>query len=164
MDGDPRLEAARLLLGVSQGLGWEVRRHLEPLLRGRGLASLLHLALLDRLVRAGDCRAADLAAEFHCPSSTLSESIERLVTAGLVARLPNPEDRRSHVLAATDAGRQTLAEVRHSATRHLAGALEDLDARTLAELLSGLRRVAEVLRGGAAGAWLGQADPLRDPS
>jgi DNA-binding MarR family transcriptional regulator len=163
VDGDPRLEAARLLLGVSQGLGWEVRRHLEPLLRAGGLASLLNLALLDRLVRAGECRPADLGAEFHCASSTLSESIERLVGAGLVVRLPNPEDRRSHVLAATEAGRQTLGEVRRSATRHLADALEDLDARTLAELLSGLHRVAEVLRGGAAGAWLGQVDPLRDP-
>ncbi len=155
---DPALRdnAARLLMAVSQGMGHEVRRDLEPLLRERGIASMLDLALLGRLAWQGAQRPVDLAHDFHCPFSTLSGSLERLVKEGLVVRRPHPEDGRSHVLEATEGGRAALQEAQRGAMAHLAHLLAELDDRTVGELADVLERLADLMiRRGSARGWLG---------
>ena len=152
---DLHTEAARLLLGVSQGLAHQVRRPLDPLLRHHGLTSTLQVALLGCLAHGPERRAADLAEELRCPFSTLSGSLDHLVGAGLVVRRPNPTDRRSHVLEVTAAGRGLLAEFREEATRHLAEMLAELDDQAATDVLAALERLAELMRRrGAVNGWL----------
>lgn len=149
------MAAARLLLGVSQGLAHEVRRPLEPLLRRHGLTSTLQVALLGCLAHRPARRAADLAEELRCPFSTLSGSLDHLADAGLVVRRPNPTDRRSQVLEVTAAGRGLLAEFAEEATRHLAELLAELDDQAASDVLAALERLAELMRRrGAVNGWL----------
>jgi MarR family multiple antibiotic resistance transcriptional regulator len=53
----------------------------------------------------GEPRVADLAAEFAVGVGAVSKSMDRLEGRGWVTRLPNPNDRRSAILALTGAGR-----------------------------------------------------------
>ena len=50
-------------------------------------------------------RVADLAAEFAAGVGAISKGIDRLEQRGWVVRIPNPNDRRSALLALTDEGR-----------------------------------------------------------
>lgn len=65
--------------------------------------------LLARLVVGGDRRATDLAADAFLDLSTVSRQVRSLVERGLVARRPDPEDRRGTLLAATEAGRAAFS-------------------------------------------------------
>ena len=97
---------------------------------------LRHIALGER------CRVNDLAHEFAITTGAASKGVDRLERAGWVRRTPHPENRRSSVLALTDAGRTVLDAATptfddvlgtHLAGPLTAGALTDLD-RTLSLL------------------------------
>lgn len=163
MRDESRDEAARLLWEVCYHLFHEVRRHLEPRLRDHGLVSVAQMAILGVLCTRGDQRLVDLAGVLQFPVSTLSESCDRLVADGLVSRQPNPEDRRSHVLAVTAQGRQVLAAMRQAATRHLAGLLASLDDATAAEFHRSLRSLAAVVVEGRSADAPPGAAPACDP-
>ncbi len=82
-------------------------------------------------------RVADIAAAAAIGVGAVSKSIDRLEARGLAARRPNPNDRRSALLALTDEGRA------------LADAAEATFARWLAEHVAGAvgsERLAEVAR------------------
>jgi DNA-binding MarR family transcriptional regulator len=80
--------------------------------------------LLARLVRYGERRATDLAAESLLDLSTVSRQVRSLVDRGLVERRPDPEDRRGALLAATEAGRAAVAEFQRQRDEEIAGMLE----------------------------------------
>lgn len=154
-----RASAAALLLDVWYALGHEVRRHSGPLMRACGLVSLLQVVILDRLSRQGDRRLVDLAHDMQCPLSTLSESTERLVADGLVRRQPNPEDRRSFVLAPTELGRAALTRMQRGLSDHVTELMGDLDDEAVAELLARLPQVAALLHARGGEGWAAAADP-----
>jgi DNA-binding MarR family transcriptional regulator len=52
-----------------------------------------------------DTRATDMAAEFAIGVGAVSKAMDRLEERDLIERRPNPTNRRSMILAATDAGR-----------------------------------------------------------
>ncbi|BAX92742.1 MarR family winged helix-turn-helix transcriptional regulator [Mycobacterium shigaense] len=56
-------------------------------------------------------RSTMLARELNVADPTVSDAIAALVRKGLVARTPDPDDRRRHDLALTRAGRKTAAEL-----------------------------------------------------
>ncbi|GAB7037425.1 MULTISPECIES: MarR family winged helix-turn-helix transcriptional regulator [Catenuloplanes] len=72
-----------------------------------GLVGLL--AELDRL-SGQECHVKELAAHTYLDPSTVSRAVAHLVTLGLVARTPDPEDRRASVLSVTPKGRAAIAE------------------------------------------------------
>ncbi|MGI5456424.1 MarR family winged helix-turn-helix transcriptional regulator [Streptomyces sp. CA-249302] len=93
-------------------------------------------------------RVADLAAEFAVGIGATSKGVDRLEKQGWVVRQPHPADRRSSLLALTDAG----VELADAAENTFTGQLTDLiggtltpsrlasAARTLAELRAALER------------------------
>ena len=92
-------------------------------------------------------RVADLAAEFAVGVGAVSKSIDRLEQRGWVARQPNPDDRRSAILALTADGR-ALAEAAEMTFRSrldqiLAAAAEPGQLAGAAQLLAALRAVLE---------------------
>jgi DNA-binding MarR family transcriptional regulator len=56
-------------------------------------------------------RSATLARELNVADPTVSDAIAALIRKGLVARTPDPNDRRRHDLALTQNGRKTAAEL-----------------------------------------------------
>ncbi|MFC5906684.1 MarR family winged helix-turn-helix transcriptional regulator [Streptacidiphilus monticola] len=118
--------------------------------RGRALANELAesvspglepsgYGLLVRLDEAGPCRPSELAAYFRIGKATAGRQLACLEQLGLVARRPDPEDGRAHLLELTDDGRAKVAAARaeRRATLHeRLSTWPDPDLGALARLLS----------------------------
>ncbi len=92
-------------------------------------------------------RVADLAAEFAVGVGAVSKSIDRMESRGWVTRLPNPDDRRSTVLALTDQGR-ALADAADATfqvrlDQIIASAATRAQLAAAAHVLAALRAVLE---------------------
>jgi DNA-binding MarR family transcriptional regulator len=82
------------------------------------------LAVIER---HGPLTPSELAARERIQRPTATRILARLEESGLVARTPDPEDRRSSLVAATLEGRKLMGELRTRKTAFLARRLEDLD-------------------------------------
>ncbi len=126
------------LLGALHRVESRLEAALEPL----GL-SLAKLGLLDNLVEAGSPVLLGTLAEMcACVRSNITQLLDRLEAAGLVARVEDPGDRRLKRAVLTEAGRQLHAEgVRavSEAERELFAPLDPERRRQLFELLRALR-------------------------
>jgi DNA-binding MarR family transcriptional regulator len=102
--------------------------------------SLAKLFCLKALVDAGDpLPLGQLAERLSCVKSNITQLVDRLEVDGLVARLPDPKDRRARLAALTVAGRQAceLGErVRQETESVLLGRLTHEEVRQLEMLLS----------------------------
>src|SRR3954469_24264744 len=111
----------------------------ETKLGGVGL-SLAKLFCLKALADAGDpLPLGQLAERLSCVKSNITQLIDRLEADGLVARLPDPKDRRARWAALTVAGRQACEQgerVRVETERRLLGHLTHDEARQFETLLS----------------------------
>lgn len=119
-------------------------------LAGRAIAATLarhglHPSEFDVLAtlrrHGGALRPVDLRRGMMVGSGTVTHRIDRLETAGLVERTPDPDDRRGRVVRLTDAGRATVdrAVADHLETEQgLLDALPDEARDRLAEDLSTL--------------------------
>jgi DNA-binding MarR family transcriptional regulator len=79
-----------------------------------------------------------LAAELELSSGAMTSRLDRLAEAGLVSRLPDPEDRRGVMVELTDAGRETwdrAASVQARREAFFASALSKDEQRELNALL-----------------------------
>jgi DNA-binding MarR family transcriptional regulator len=113
----------------------------------------LHLPLgvsalnaMATVVDQGPMRLGDLALNEGVTPATLSRIVSALEQGGYARRTPDPADRRSAFLEITDAGRDTLAEVRHARTELMRARVERLGAeerRALAAALPALEALAE---------------------
>jgi MarR family transcriptional regulator, multiple antibiotic resistance protein MarR len=54
----------------------------------------------------GPVTPTDLASEFALPTTTMLDAVQRLVDRGYAERVPNPEDRRSYLVAITPTGEE----------------------------------------------------------
>ncbi|MFB7714030.1 MarR family winged helix-turn-helix transcriptional regulator [Streptomyces sp. NPDC056105] len=95
------------------------RRHQTKLEQGAG-----ERVLLARLVRDGEQRATDLAAETFLDLSTVSRQVRSMVERGLIERRPDPEDRRGTLLHATESGRAVYEKYRQQRDAQLAELLD----------------------------------------
>lgn len=110
------------------------REHLDPLgINGRELAVLL-------LLQAREPESQQqTAARLRVDRTTMVALLDGLEANGLVAREPDPADRRRNVVALTDAGRRMLDRaVRASdkAERRLLAALDEAERTQLRQLLA----------------------------
>jgi DNA-binding MarR family transcriptional regulator len=99
--------------------------------------------LLGQLVREGALRPSAIAQLVRLDLSTVSRHVGALESAGLVARDPDPADRRAWLLRATDRGEQILARLRAARRQRLRAALADWpteDRRELVRLLGRLNQ------------------------
>lgn len=97
--------------------------------------------LLAAAVRGQARNQGSLGARLGIDRTVLTYLIDDLEAAGLVSRRPDPADRRSRLVDATDVGRQALAGYEaavEQAERHVLAPLPDQDAATFRRLLQAL--------------------------
>jgi DNA-binding MarR family transcriptional regulator len=114
--------------------------HLDRRLSDEGAVSLAQLEALRVVHRnAGACRVQEVSRGLSITVGAASKLVDRLEGSGLAVRTPNPEDRRSALVALSKEGiaahRAGEAVVERALADHLAG--EDVSAVT--RQLSGLR-------------------------
>ena len=118
-----------------------VQAHVESKLGAVGL-SLAKLAALSALVDAGESMPlGQLAGRLSCVKSNITQLVDRLEADGLVARRPDPRDRRTRLAVMTAAGRKACKDgtrIRQQAERDLFGALTRDEAQQLAALMEKL--------------------------
>ena len=117
----------------------------EAFLR-RGLHPSL-FAILSLIAVHEPVTPSQLARETGVRPTTLRDMVREMTAAGHIRRLDNPDDRRSHFLATTTAGKRFLRradaivnEVEQELERELDGRLEELRAP-----LRRLRRAAQAV-------------------
>lgn len=107
------------------------------------------LSALSVVVFAGPIRMGDLAAAEQVRPPSMTRTVRDLEAAGLLRRVPDPDDGRVQRVEATDEGHRLLQEGRRRRVADLASRVADLapeERRTLAraaELLSSLAHPAE---------------------
>jgi DNA-binding MarR family transcriptional regulator len=117
---DPqRLDAWRAFLRAHAVLTDTLDRELQA---ERDLPLAWYDVLLNLVEADGhQLRMRDLADRVMLSRSGLTRLVDRMATAGLVSRRPDPDDRRGTLACLTDAGMQTL---RRAAPVHLRGVEE----------------------------------------
>ncbi len=68
--------------------------------------------VINSLGEADNIRFNQLGEKLNLTSATLTGIVDRLEKSGFVKRQPNPEDRRSILIALTAAGKKILPEIR----------------------------------------------------
>jgi DNA-binding MarR family transcriptional regulator len=112
------LAASRALLGV-------VAVSLAPALEHVTLPQFRALVLLSGL---GPVRIGSLAQRLGVHQSTFTRTADRMVDAGIVRRLENPENRREVLVEATERGLALVQEVSEGRRREIERVLTRLDA------------------------------------
>lgn len=103
-----------------------------------------------RVVAATDaCRIADVVTTVGITVGAASKLVDRLEAAGLCARRPNPDDRRSSLLVVTDAGRGVHERAERVVGHELGARWDGLPAVAVRELADRLGEVRTHLSGPA---------------
>jgi DNA-binding MarR family transcriptional regulator len=101
---------------------------------------------LASLGQRGPLRLGELARAECVAPPTLTKIVAHLEEKGLVARSPDPDDRRSAVVGLTRTGRSALARIRGERTAFLAeriGRLSPAERARLADVIDLITRLAE---------------------
>lgn len=100
----------------------------KAILREHGLTPEEWGVMCNLRLGKDSCRSSpgDLASELELSSGAMTSRLDRLEEAGLVRRLPDPEDRRGVVVELTDKGREAW-----DAAANVQGRREAFFARTL---------------------------------
>lgn len=118
-----------------------VRNHMERTVLARAELSFTAFTVLWVLWIWGDQEARHLADESGVSRGTLTGVVTTLERRGLVLRRPHPEDKRSVLIAATDAGESLMAELFPVFNAEEAKVSADLDAVQKARLADALRTI-----------------------
>jgi len=104
--------------------------------------SIPKLAALRRLDEAGESLPlGQLAERLACVKSNVTQLVDRLEADGLVARAPDPNDRRSRLAVLTAAGRKACEEglrVQHEAEAKLLEAFSPAELSALTTIAAKL--------------------------
>jgi DNA-binding MarR family transcriptional regulator len=123
-------------------IGQLVRR-----LRAEHRFPISHASVLARLDREGPRTTSALAAAERVRPQSMAQTLSELQAAGLVARRPDPLDRRQILIELTDEGQQTLAEDRRRRdgwlTQAIDAELTSEEQETLTRAISLLQRLAQ---------------------
>jgi len=138
---DERMTLTGLLVESGEGLKEVLHRHLVD---ECGL-TIQSFVLLLRLSRSPErrLRMSDLADQTGLTPSGLTRAIDRLAQAGLVERLPCPDDRRGSYAALTTEG---LTRVRAAVQPHLRHLDEEFVGRLTADERDDLARILRKVR------------------
>jgi DNA-binding MarR family transcriptional regulator len=141
----PDLDASPIgIVGRVSRLARELEARLEPVYRAHGLEPGWHdvLATLRRTGPPYRLRVTDLTAAMMIGSSGTTKRLDRLEGAGLVARSPDPNDRRGTLIELTPKGLEAIDGVTaahlDNERRLISGLSADEQARFV-ELLRKLR-------------------------
>jgi DNA-binding MarR family transcriptional regulator len=134
------------LADVFTGIQRLVRRRMQGLAGPRMRGAQVELL---RIVAAQPGIGVSAAAqELHLAGNSVSTLVNQLVTADLLIRTPDPDDRRAARLMVTDAARERLTEWEQRRSELLTAQLARLaeeDQAALRDAMPALRRLAENL-------------------
>ena len=144
----PDLDASPIgVIGRISRLARELEQRLEPVYAEQGLEPGWYdvLATLRRSGPPYRLRAGEFTGALMLTSSGTTKRLDRLEQAGLIARTPDPDDRRGTLITLTAAGRELVdaASEAHLANEHrlleaLTASERDRLAALLRKLLAGL--------------------------
>jgi DNA-binding MarR family transcriptional regulator len=138
----PRSGPLPFALNIAITNAW-ISQLFDQELEKRGIAPFQSGTLMV-LHRHQPVTPSDLQAVMGVPSTTLRNRINELVAAGLVERIPHPQDGRSHLLRTTSAAQDVVKESKaagRQVQKLLTKAGFDVTGRLAAEL-DGLRATA----------------------
>jgi DNA-binding MarR family transcriptional regulator len=141
----PELDPSPIgVIGRISRLARELEQRLEVVYRRHGLEPGWHdvLATLRRNGPPYQLRPTDFSGQLMLTSSGTTKRLDRLEQAGLIARAPDPDDRRGTLITLTAAGHQLIdavTEAHLDNERELLGALTADERRRLAGLLRKLQ-------------------------
>jgi DNA-binding MarR family transcriptional regulator len=141
----PDLDASPIgIIGRISRLARELEARLEVVYREHGLEPGWHdvLATLRRQGPPYRMRPSDFTGTLMLTSSGTTKRLDRLERAGLVARTPDPDDRRGVLITLTPAGVELIDEVTVAHLdneRDLLAALDEEEREQLAALLRKLQ-------------------------
>lgn len=138
----PRSHVARSASELRIVLGQLVRR-----LRAEHRFPVSQATVLSRLDRDGPMTTSALAVAERLRPQSMAQTISDLEAQELVAKTPDPSDRRQALVDLTERGRRTLADERAHREGWLANAIEteltDEEQAVLIEAVGLLRRLAQ---------------------
>jgi DNA-binding MarR family transcriptional regulator len=127
------LTASRALVGVSA----------RSLVGVEETVTLSQFRTLVVLRAHGVSRLNRLSERLKVNASTTMRTVERLMTAGLVDRRENPDDRREVIIELTDRGRQLVDEVTARRRRAIEGIVRAMPAEQRAAMVDALLAFAQ---------------------
>ena len=137
----PTVRVTRAASDLRIVLGQLIRR-----LRVENTFSISQGTVLARLEREGPLTTSDLASRERVRPQSMANTVGELLASRLVARSPDPLDRRRVLIAITDLGVETLAQDRRRREGWLAAAIAELsddEQNTLVSAVPLLRRLAQ---------------------
>jgi len=131
------------IVGRVSRLARELEDRLEPVYREHGLEQGWHdvLATLRRTGPPFKLRPTDLTDALMLTSSGTTKRLDRLEAAGLIAREPDPADRRGTLISLTEAGRARIDAVTEAHMANEARLLSALSAEEQEQLAGLLRKL-----------------------
>jgi DNA-binding MarR family transcriptional regulator len=141
----PELDPSPIgVIGRISRLARELELRLEPTYKASGLEPGWYdvLATLRRTGPPYRLRASEFTGALMLTSSGTTKRLDRLEQAGLIARSPDPTDRRGTLISLTAAGRELVdaaTEAHLANERELLSALSAREREQLAGLLRKLR-------------------------
>src|SRR5450432_1100494 len=106
---------------LERTMGW-LRRAIRP-----AQWNAVALSALDAVDRTGPHRISSLVAQERITQPGMTGIVDRLATAGLVQRQPDPADGRAALVAITAAGHDYLLSIRRQRARALAAHISELE-------------------------------------
>lgn len=119
--------AARMRLAITR----MARRLRQEAGTDLGPSQLAALATIDR---HGPMAPSELASWERVKRPTATRILSRLAAAGLVERIPDPDDGRAAIVSVTPAGRALVRRLRQRKTAYLARRLRELEPEDVAAL------------------------------
>lgn len=123
------------------------RRALGGHLEGSCCGLDITLAQCDVILEIGGAHTTivELARILHLDTSTLSRTVDALVEGGLIARAPDPSDRRYNNLALTEKGRRRYDELNAIGDENARRLLARLDPEKRALAIEGFCLMADAI-------------------
>lgn len=128
-----------------------IRRIVQALRESSGDAERLtgvsaaQIFVLGRLAEHGPLSVNELAQRTYTHQSSVSEVVTRLVRRRLVARRPDPADRRRRLLTLTRQGRQLLAAAPPTAQERLIAAVLEMTPARRRTVARALQQAADAM-------------------
>jgi DNA-binding MarR family transcriptional regulator len=131
------------VIGRISRLARELEARLEPVYRRHGLEPGWHdvLATLRRQGPPFALRPTDLTGTLMLTSSGTTKRLDKLEDAGLIARGPDPDDRRAILITLTAKGKELIDGVTAAHLANEASLLEGLSAAEQRDLAALLRKL-----------------------
>jgi DNA-binding MarR family transcriptional regulator len=139
----PELDSSPIgVIGRISRLAREIEERLEPVYREHGLEPGWHDVLATLRRSGGTLRPTDLTNASMLTSSGTTKRLDKLEQAGLIARRPDPDDRRGTLISLTPEGRRLidgLTPAHLDNERRILGGLTEAELGHLADLLRKLQ-------------------------